>query len=77
MNAANGTEIFVTLPGTVTDANDDASYTVKTATATITGAGSFGGDTGADGPTSAGTFTIGNLKIPGSVTKITIESSEA
>ena len=77
MNAANGTEIFVTLPGTVTDANDNASYTTKTATATITGAGSFGGNTGADGPTSAGTFTIGNLKIPGSVTKITIESSEA
>ena len=77
MNAANGTEIFVTLPSTVTNANDNAQYTTKTASASITGAGSFGSTTAADGPTSAGAFTIGNLKIPGSVTKITIESSEA
>jgi hypothetical protein len=77
MNAASGTEIFVTIPATISDANTNGSYTTKTATATITGAGTFGSTTSADGATSAGTFTIGNLKIPGSVTKITLESSEA
>ena len=77
MNAASDTEITVTLPGTITGANTNASYTTKTASSTITNAGSFGSTTAADGPTSAGTFTIGNLKISGSVTKITIESSEA
>jgi len=75
MNAANGTEIFVTIPGTVTDANTNGSYTTKTASATVTGAASFGSTTSATGV--AGKFTIGNLKIPGSVTKITLESSEA
>ncbi len=77
MNAANGTEIFVTIPATIADANTNGSYTTKTATATITGAGTFGSTTSADGATSAGTFTIGNLQISGSVTKITLESSEA
>ena len=77
MNTASATEIYVTIPTTITGANTNASYTAKTASATITSAGSFGSTTSADGPTSAGTFTIGNLKIPGGVTKITIESSEA
>ncbi len=77
MNAANDTEIFVTIPATVSGANTDASYTAKTGSATITGASSFGSTTSADGSTSAGKFTIGNLKISGSVTKLTLESSEA
>lgn len=57
--------------------NDKAQYTDKTAGVSIPDAGGFGGNTSATGKASAGYVVIGNLTIPGTVTKITLESSEA
>ena len=74
--AGNSDSVYVTLPATATLANDKNNYSTKSDFATITSASQFAGNTAATGA-SAGTFTIGNLKISGTVTKITLESSEA
>jgi hypothetical protein len=87
MNALEEKSVFVTIPdsGTATtDAapngspNDNTQYnTAKTGTLSVLAASTFGGTTGTNGDTVAGKFTIGGLKIPGSVVKITLESSDA
>jgi hypothetical protein len=77
VNSAGTSEfVFVTLPATATLANDKTNYSTKSDFATILDAKQFAGNTAATG-SSAGSFTIGNLKISGTVTKITLESSEA
>jgi hypothetical protein len=87
MNALEEKSVYVTIPdsGTATtDAapngspNDNTQYnTAKTGTLSVLAASTFGGTTGTNGDTVAGKFTIGGLKIPGSVVKITLESSDA
>jgi hypothetical protein len=73
-NAQNVKFVAVTIPGTTAGANDKNSYTV-TGDFTIPDAKEFAGNTSATG-SGAGSFQVGNLKIPGTVTRITIESSE-
>ena len=75
------TEVFVTIPA------DSATATAGTFTktswvgVTVPGTGSGWDNTGSDGWTSAasgtGTLTITGLTIPGTVTRITLESSNA
>ena len=86
MNAASAKSIYVTIPdsGTVTTAaapdgspNAFGSYSANTNTVTVTAASGFAGTTGTNGDSVAGKFTIGNLKIEGTVVKITLESSDA
>lgn len=86
MNAALAKSIFITIPdsGTVTTAaapngspNVAGDYSANAATVTITAASGFAGTTGTNGDSVAGKVTIGNLQIPGSVVKITLESSDA
>ena len=56
--------------------NDKTQYSDKSAGLTIPQAGGFGGNTSATGTSSAGYVVIGSLSIPGTVTRITLESSE-
>jgi len=56
--------------------NDKTQFTDKTTEISITNSGGFGGNTSATGTSSAGFVNIGNLAIPGTVTRITLESSE-
>jgi hypothetical protein len=86
MNAASAKSIYVVIPdsGTVTtdgapngSPNDNAAYTELSSTVQILAASTFVGATGTNGDSVAGKFTIGNLKIPGEVVKITLESSDA
>jgi hypothetical protein len=74
-NAQNVKFVSITIPATAALANDKTNYVV-TGDFTIPDAKEFAGNTGATG-SGAGSFQVGNLKIPGSVTRITLESSEA
>jgi hypothetical protein len=56
--------------------NDKTQYTDVSAGVTIPSAGGFAGTTTDTGKGSAGYVEIGGLQIPGTVTKITLESSE-
>jgi len=84
MNTNSAKSISVTIPesGTaaagapVGDANDATKYTISS-TAQVLVASTFGGTTNTNGDSVAGKFTIGNLKIDGSVVRITLESSDA
>jgi hypothetical protein len=81
----NVSSVFIEIPdsGTVVanvsdgSPNDKAQYSDKTAGVSIPDAGGFGGNTSATGKASAGYVVIGNLTIPGTVTRITLESSES
>ena len=53
------------------------AYGANAATVTVTAASGFAGTTGTNGDGLAGQVTIGNLKIDGTVVKITLESSDA
>jgi hypothetical protein len=82
MNTANATFISVEIPdsstanaGATGSPNLIANYS-PTGSATVTTAESFGGNTGTNGDGLSGRFVLSNIKIPGSVTKITLESSE-
>jgi hypothetical protein len=78
-SAQNIKFVYVTIPATSgvnTGANDKDAYTAKSDFATVPSAATFGGNTSATGG-AAGKFTIGNLKIPGTVTRITLESSDS
>ena len=80
------TEIFVEIPdsGTVVANVGDGSPNStgswlsadKTTGVSVTTAGGFAGNTTASGKSSAGWVVLSNLTIPGTVTKITLESSE-
>jgi hypothetical protein len=78
------TSIFIEIPDSGTAVanvgdgtpNDKANFE-KTTDVTIPDAGGFSGNTSATGKASAGYVVIGNLSIPGTVTRITLESSEA
>jgi hypothetical protein len=56
--------------------NDKTQYTDVSAGVSIPEAGGFGGTTTDTGEASAGYVVIGGLQIPGTVTRITLESSE-
>jgi len=81
----SSTSVFIEIPDSGTavanvsdgSPNDKTQYSDKSADVTIPEAGGFGGNTSATGKSSAGYVVIGNLSIPGTVTRITLESSEA
>ena len=78
------TSIFVEIPDSSTTSTAPVShldYNVKenfqkTDGVLVLSAGGFGGNTQASGEGLAGRIKLGSLTIPGSVTKITLESSE-
>ena len=83
MNASAATSITVIIPDSATavanaphgSPNLIGSYSPTGAT--VTSAGTFGATTATNGNGLAGEFTLSSLKIPGTVTKITLESSDA
>ena len=78
VNAAANQEYFqVEIPDSATVAAT-GTFAYKSSFVGITGAAGFtsGATTAATGTTDPGSFTITGLKIPGTVTRITLESSE-
>lgn len=79
------TEFYIEIPDSGTagttapngSPNDKTQYLDNTSGVTIPEAGGFAGNTTATGRSSAGYVVIGGLKIPGTVTRITLESSES
>jgi hypothetical protein len=76
-SGAEITEVFVTIPATAVLAESGNNYSgnTKSSFAGVEDAATFAGKTTSDIP--AGTFKITGLAVPGSVTRITLESSEA